>query len=48
MSAPRPSHAALAAALAVPYLFCADAEEFQAERIRAKNRPPLRAGSILS
>ncbi len=38
----------LAAVLAVPYLFGADAEGFQAEQIRAKHRPPLHPGRMLS
>lgn len=38
----------LALTLNVPYLFCADAEGWQAEEIRAKTRPPLRAGGSQS
>ena len=34
----------LAQALSVPYMFCADAAGCKAEAMRAKNRPPLRAG----
>jgi hypothetical protein len=34
----------LADALHVPYLFCADAEGWKAEKIRAKERPPLQIG----
>jgi hypothetical protein len=38
----------LADTLHVPYLFCADAEGWKAEAIRAKNRPPLRIGGSQS
>jgi hypothetical protein len=38
----------LAATLHVPYVFCADAEGCEAERIRAKTRRPLRIGGSLS
>jgi hypothetical protein len=38
----------LADTLHVPYLFCADAEGWKAESIRAKQRPPLRSGGELS
>ena len=34
----------LAETLHVPYLFCADAEGWKAEKIRANKRPPLRSG----
>jgi hypothetical protein len=34
----------LANTLNVPYLFCADAEGWKAEEIRAKKRPPLEVG----
>jgi hypothetical protein len=34
----------LAHVLHVPYLFCADAEGWKAEEMRAKTRPPLRIG----
>jgi hypothetical protein len=34
----------LAASLDVPYLFCADAEGWKAEEVRAKSRQPLRIG----
>jgi len=34
----------LANILNVPYLFCADAEGWKAEEIRAKKRPPLKVG----
>lgn len=36
----------LASTLHVPYLFCADAEGWQVEELRARKRPPLRAGGI--
>jgi hypothetical protein len=36
----------LANTLNVPYLFCADAEEWKAEEIRAKQRPPLKVGGF--
>ena len=36
----------LARALDVPYLFCADAEGWQAEEDRASRRPPLRTGVV--
>jgi hypothetical protein len=38
----------LAATLGVPFLFCADAAGFEAERIRAQDRRPLRAGGSQS
>jgi len=38
----------LAQTLHVPYLFCADAAGWKAEAIRAKDRPPLRTGGVLS
>ena len=34
----------LATALHVPYLFCADAEGWRVEEMRARNRPPLQVG----
>jgi hypothetical protein len=36
----------LASALHVPYLFCADAEGWKAEAMRAENRSPLRIGGV--
>jgi hypothetical protein len=36
----------LAEVLQVPYLFCADSEGWKAEMIRARERPPLRAGGM--
>jgi hypothetical protein len=36
----------LAYALHVPYLFCADAEGWRAETMRANGRPALRVGGI--
>jgi hypothetical protein len=38
----------LAATLAVPYLFGADAAGVEAEKVRAQSRPPLRAGGTQS
>ncbi len=38
----------LARTLHVPYLFCADAEGWKLEEMRAKNRPPLRSGGTQS
>jgi hypothetical protein len=38
----------LAHTLQVPFLFCADAAGWEAETVRAKTRPPLRAGGIVS
>lgn len=38
----------LADILQVPYLFCADAEGWKVEEIRAKKRPPLRCGGTES
>jgi hypothetical protein len=38
----------LAQTLEVPYLFCADAVGWKTEKIRAKTRPPLRAGGTLT
>jgi len=38
----------LAQILQVPYLFCADAEGWKAEELRARERPPMRAGGLQS
>jgi hypothetical protein len=38
----------LANILNVPYLFCADAEGWKAEEIRAKKRPPLQVGGVVT
>ena len=37
----------LAETLDVPYLFCADAADWKAEELRAKERPPLKVGGML-
>jgi hypothetical protein len=36
----------LAETLDVPYLFCADREGWEAEELRATQRPPLKVGGM--
>ncbi len=38
----------LALTLQVPFLFCADAEDFKAERLRARTRPAIQMGGTMS